>query len=668
MKKLFLALFTVVASLTLIACKTDKGGNVELKVAVNFDGTRFISYNQPQPYKALDGKEYTKGDLSPTWSKIGENLGIDFVDKGFELGKKNTDTQYQDAKVDGFKDMHLINGTGANITNDRKDFVNLAPYIESGKMPNLKAFLESQTTYESYLKASDGGIYYTPYLDGDKEVELGYLMRIDWTEKILDTTEAADTGTFPAGYTGLTNTTPHNPAALDTEILVAEKGGKTRTVNIKYTQNIITQLKTGPQTSKAYLDTFRNYISETRKGQGYEKLSHVFTGFDAGYLTDELVALMAVVKANPQLLEGRAQVEVYFPRETKGSRVRNLFRGLEMYGVRGAVSKNNWLYLDEEGNLNDSRNTQEGIGAINKLSDMYNDKLIFQNFQSFEGGNIRDALLNDANGFLTYDYNATQTAASTIAKAKEKNANYRFESILPPVNDWKGTGEYFHFTESVRSLKNEAWGITKAATGKELEKAIELVDYLYEPTEGANLFLYGPQEWRHATETVDYKGEAIPKFSDKALEEIKDPAKGKGNMINYLRDFVGATLPVGHVRSLGLELQTLTDQGKAGYDRVRNAISTNVLRLSGVYDGDDSGVWYNPVPNVFALTTAQENQIKQTKAEFDKYWGDNELYKIVHEGIRGDRKTAYDALFVHNGTAWWDSYIGFYQEAYNKIA
>ena len=33
------------------------------------------------------------------------------------------------------------------------------------------------------------------------------------------------------------------------------------------------------------------------------------------------------------------QVSIYFPREAKGNRVRNMFRGLEMYGVRGAVSK-----------------------------------------------------------------------------------------------------------------------------------------------------------------------------------------------------------------------------------------------------------------------------------------------------------------------------------------
>ena len=52
-------------------------------------------------------------------------------------------------------------------------------------MPNLRSFLDSQPTYEPYLTAVDGGMYYTPYLDGNGEIELGFLMRLDWTEKFL---------------------------------------------------------------------------------------------------------------------------------------------------------------------------------------------------------------------------------------------------------------------------------------------------------------------------------------------------------------------------------------------------------------------------------------------------------------------------------------------------
>ena len=40
------------------------------------------------------------------------------------------------------------------------------------------------------------------------------------------------------------------------------------------------------------MNAFRNHISSTYGEQGYEKLSHVFTGVDAAYDTDELIALM----------------------------------------------------------------------------------------------------------------------------------------------------------------------------------------------------------------------------------------------------------------------------------------------------------------------------------------------------------------------------------------
>lgn len=662
MKKLLLVLFTVFASLTLIACVEDElQENVELNVAINFDGNKFISYNQDNPYEGLDGKTYTNGDLLPVWAAIGENLNITFNDLGMELGKPNTATQFDDAKMDGFAGIDIINSTGANITSERNNFVDLKPYIDSGKMPNLKKFLDSQPTYEPYLTAEDGGMYYTPYLDGNEEVELGFLMRIDWTEKILDTEVAGDT--TPAK--GLANTTRFNPATLDTKIKVATANAGTREVTIKYTENIIDKLKALPQnaTGHDYLTTFRAYMNDVH-GDDYNKLSDVFVGLDAGYLTDELVALMAVVKSNPQMLRNKADVAVYFPREARGSRVRNFYRGLEMFGVRGAVSKNNWLYIDEDGNLHDSRFEEPTLEAFNRLNSFYEDGLIIQGFDNAgTSKNWRDELMPDADGFLIYDYNATQTAQYLIDAAKKIQPEYRFESILPPVNDWRGDGEYFHFTESVRMLKNEAWGITKqAATDPvKLERAIMLFDYLYDEEEGANLHLFGPEEWR-ATETMVYQGVEIPKFSDEALAQMQELTGG--NMINYLRMYVGATQPIGHVRSLGLELQTVSDQGMAGYERVRNAVEAGVLRLQGLYDKEDT--WYYPVPNVFPLSTAQENALREVKRDFDTYWGDANLHIMIQQGLTGDRLAAYRNLFIHNGEDWTSDYLEFHQEALPK--
>lgn len=658
MKKLYLVLFTIVASLALFACNDDAlKENVELDMAINFDGNKFISYNKDEAYLGLDGKEYKNGDLLPVWSAIGENLNITFNDVGKTLGKTNTNTQFEDAKIDGFAGIDIINSTGANITSERKNFVDLKPFIEAGKMPNLKKFLDSQPTYEPYLTAEDGGMYYTPYLDGNEEVELGFLMRIDWTQKILDTEVAGDS----TKAQGLENSVRFNPATLDKKITVAMPDAKTRQVSIKYTKNIIDRLKDLGEnaTGDQYLQEFRTYMEEVH-GADYDKLSDVFVGYDAGYLTDELVALMAVVKSNPQMLSGKASVSVYLPREAKGSRVRNFYRGLEMFGVRGAVSKNNWLYIDEAGKLNDSRFEETTIDAFNRLNSFYQDGLIIQNFDNAgTDKNWRDELLKVADGFLMYDYNASQTPQSIIDEAVKVDPDYRFESILPPVNDWRGTGEYFHFTESVRMLKNEAWGITKQAATDEtkLERAIMLFDYLYDEEEGANLHLFGPEAWRQGT--IDYQGGKIPAFHPQVLEEIQ--TLGKGNMTNYLREYVGATNPIGHVRSLGLELQILSEQGESGYNRVRNAVEAGVLRLLGLYDKDDT--WYYPVPNVFPLTTAQENDLKEVKGAFDTYWGDKQLHIIIKEGLYGGRLEAYNDLFKYEGESWVEDYLKYHQEA-----
>ncbi|HKL94880.1 MAG TPA: hypothetical protein VJ845_00475 [Haploplasma sp.] len=678
MKKSFLALLTVVAAFTLFACGGSKSDNVELNVAVNFDGTRFISYNKDATYTGLDGKTYSNGDLLPTWAKIGENLGIDFIDKGKEIGAKNTNEQFNNSLTDGFKGIDLINSTGANITTNRGHFLDLTPYINDGSMPNLKKFLNDQPLYESFMKAQDGGIYYTPYLDGNAEVENGFLMRIDWVQKLLDTTAAGDS-TVVGNI--LKKTTPANPATLETTLTVATANKGKTTVDVEYSKNIINILQDLGEsaTGAQYLNAFRTYMEDSREEGKYEKQSHIFVGLNSGYLVDEMVALMAVVKANPQLLRKANTVEVYLPREAKGSRVRNLFRGLEMYGVRGAVSKNNWLYTDAEGQLADSRLEQQGIDGVNRLNDLYKDGLILQNFDN--GGvnkNHRDDLLKQANGFMMYDYNATQTAQGIIDAAVKVDKDYNFQSVLPPVNDWNGDGKYFHFTESVRTLKNEAWGITKATAQDpdKLAKAIQLVDYLYqeEPAEGAEdagatLFLYGPKEWRHATKTFNYLGEEIPAFSDEAVKEIQELSGG--NMINYLREYVGATLPVGHVRSLGLELQTLSEQGKEGYDRVRNAVDAGVYRLAGLYEGTKDAPytpWYNTMPNIFALLLAEENELKESKKAFDDYWADKTLYELIEKGIRGDRLDAYNDLKNYDGSDWTVDYYKYYQKALDFVS
>ena len=79
--------------------------------------------------------------------------------------------------------------------------------------------------------------------------------------------------------------------------------------------------------------------------------------------------------------------------------------------------------------------------------------------------------------------------------------------------------------------------------------------------------------------TLAYGEETVYKLSDKFLAEMKDLAGG--NHINYLRQYVGATLPIGHIRSLGLEFQTLSEEGTLGIERINTAVKAGTLLLAG---------------------------------------------------------------------------------------
>lgn len=770
MKKKIFALFAFVfTALFMMACDDTKKEdiepfaddltkNVSITTAINFDGKRFITYNKDTEYKGLDGVVYKKGDLLPTWRVLGEALNIEFNDIGHTLGANSTDAQWEELQKNGFTTAHLVNSNGANITEEaitNDSFVNLKPWIDAGYMPNLKNFIDSHDTYKSYLTAEDGGIYYTPYLDGEDEIENSFLMRIDWVKDILSEKESTDT-------TAITKTISYEafmPETLNTKITVANVGENatgTREVTKNYSENIISQLKAlNNPTGKDYLTTFRNYMTTTYGSQYEGRLYDVFVGSDAVYDVDELVALMYVIKYNTSVLnQTRTEsatpltsenVAIYFPRESKGNRVQNIIRGLEMFGVRGVISKTQYLYFDKDGTLQDSRNSDEFIDAINRTNSLYNDGIILQNFWEKSGDkdvNHRDTKLkNEANGFLMFDYNQTSTTPGIIDKAQLSDTDYDFEMVLPPVNDWLGDGTYFHFTESTRSLKNEAWGITSAAAKDKnvLRRCITLLDSLYpaydkngnkiaedtdidkiqtEYTDGkgislANTHLFGPSEWLEHDEdgnivTVEYKGENIPQikiatyyeklsakpndsetrnwnYSDKnkayfatdgviMYDEDGNPNGGEfqsmsnGAIVDYLREYVGATLPVGHIRSLGVERETYTEQSNSGYDRVKLAIDTGTLKLAGICEEAKTNPWYRLVPNVFPLTKAESNALEAPMTELNSRFNVNSLYLLIKDGLKGDTLTTYQGIFKYKNDDYFNNlYLKYYRNAFARM-
>lgn len=640
---------------------------VTVNTAINYEG-RGITYKETNPYIALNGKTYNANDLMPVWETIGDMLNINFVDA------KQSDTtanQFNAYATAGFAGADVINGTSVLLSEYgvNGNFVDLSKYL--GYMPNLSKFLQENPSVRASMTSANGGIYYTPYFDGFGEIEQMYLMRIDWVQDLLDVASP----TFDAAaFTGAMTVQKFTPNTLDVDVTVANPDGTTRVVAKERTQNILDILaglttKTGATMATA----FRTYIQDVYGDQGYAKLSDVFVGTDAAYDTDEMVALMYVVKANPAFLTREfgtgsdtaatplSSVEVYFPRTAEDSRVRNLFRGLEMYGVRGAFSRYQWAYFNEQGIVEDARVKDFTLDAVDQLQRMYADGLIPTDIDRTDKYDYRANLLKGSNGFMTYDYNASSTPNGYITDAKKLDPTFRFEAILPPVVDWMGNGEYFHFSEGTRAVKAEAWGIPKHVETDpvKLARVLSLFDQLYDYSSNnsvGNVHLYGPAGWIDGT--VEYNGVEIPAISDEALAEMQTLTSG--NMINYLRRYVGATMPIGHIRSLGLEFQTLSPQGIAGIERINVAVQANTFRLAGVYQS--SNPWYQFVPTLFALTANETADI--ATLTYDDIWADAQLKKLVKYGFTGTNDTVTRETYLTTMVT--KNNVNTYEEIYKK--
>lgn len=707
MKKIFSFLTLLLLVVGLVACNTptppgpdpdpdpdpqgpDLTEKIDINVAINYAASNkvyTISYQQDNPYTGLDGIEYKKDDLLPVWRVIGEKANVNFKDVA-DKAANGTNAQYTNMLANGFKGVDLINGSGQNMGPDgqKGNFVNLAQYLD--KMPNLKKFLQENPSVKQSIADANGAIYFTPYFDGINELEHMFLARIDWIKDILDaeTTDAFDTTPVTLG----TSYKKETPDTATYTVKVANPDATTRNVTKSRTVNIIDQLRAvSNPTGKKLADVFRAYITSTYgANHGYAKLSDIFAGTDASYDTDELMALMYVIQANPQYIlretEGAVtSIELYFPREKSASRVRQMFRGLEMFGMRGVSSRNQWMYIDKDGEIYDVRggkDTEIFIDGINNLNNMVKDKLI-PNVSGFDTNNIREELLTGNTkrfGFLTYDYNASQTPQGQIDQGRAKDATLEFQAILPPVNDWLGTGEYFHFSESNRSVKNEAWGIPAhvATNQAKLDRILYIVDQMYNYTEAdsiGNIHLYGPLEWR-GEGTINYgDNETVYKLHPTKVlgpeGEIKKLAGG--TQINYLRYYLGATMPIGHVRSMGLEYQSLSEEGMKGIERINTAVKANVLRIAGKYQAeanDPNKAFYYLVPTFLPYNEVENGIISATT--FRNVVTDNALLALMNNGFSGSNDVMsaeqYRQLLVSENYSDEYGYQWAIQEAYKR--
>ena len=105
------------------------------------------------------------------------------------------------------------------------------------------------------------------------------------------------------------------------------------------------------------VNMLRTYIDQAYNGYYGTNRADLFIGQNAAWDADELVALLRCVVANPQTLNGTDSIQGLFSREDDNNQRRvDMFRfaGV-LFGVRGLESRQDYLYVGNDGKLHDAR-------------------------------------------------------------------------------------------------------------------------------------------------------------------------------------------------------------------------------------------------------------------------------------------------------------------------
>ncbi len=560
-----------------------------------------------------DGKTYNTGDLKPTWVRVEEVLGVKFEDK-YQGNSATNEFKYWKERL-GEVDMVSGNSAALNEFGEAGSLVNIAEYLD--QMPNFKAYLEANPIVRLSITGNTetGAIYFSPYFDGVNDIERMPLMRVDWVAKLLDgegefAAEASNT-TAAAVYT------PYMPTAgkITVDVVNAE-GTAVEQVTKDYDAagNIVAKMnEKGPMTGVEAVNMLRAYIDTAYNGYYGTQRSNLFVGQNAAWDADELVALLRCVVANPQTLNGTDSVQGLFSREDDNNQRRvDMFRFAgTLFGVRGMESRQDYLYVGTDGELHDARQDAVAYEALLRMNALTQEGLISKAFVDMSKESSSTYLENDT-GFMHYDYNQTQTILNETKLQADQGEKYM--AVMVPVARWfDGTDEngvYMRFTESWRSVKTDAWAISKPGVGDDANKlnaALALIDYAYS-NEGMILMSYGPDAFIKTNAdgsyvTFSFNGQQMPVIADATFAELWE--KASGNYTNYARQFLGSTLSF--AKSQAFEYQCTSNVGKEGAGYISTAIGLGTIKHPELALTENP--WYTSVPTVLPHTKVENDDI-----------------------------------------------------------
>ncbi len=411
-----------------------------------------------------DGKTYNSGDLKPTWVAVQDKLHVVFENK-YQGNGAAKEFDYWKEQLD---QVDVLSGTAAKLSENGEAglIVNIADYLDM--MPNFKAYLDQNPIVKLSITGNTdtGAIYFSPYFDGVDDIERMPLMRVDWVVKLLDG-EGAFEGEA-CNNTAEFVYQPYMPLSGKVEIETPTLDGTaTEIVTKDYDAagNIVALMnEKGTLSGVEAVNMLRDYIDKAYNGYYGTSRSNLFIGQNAAWDVDELVALLRCVVTNPQTLNGTDTVQGLFTREDGNNQRRvDMFRFAgTLFGVRGLESRQDYLYVDTDGELHDARQEVATYEALARMHSLVEEGLISQAFVNSEDVKTSNYLEKDL-GFMHYDYNQTQTLYNGTGILQDGE---KYMAVMVPVARWyDGTNEdgvYMRFTESWRSVKTDGWGISKA--------------------------------------------------------------------------------------------------------------------------------------------------------------------------------------------------------------
>ena len=721
--------------------KLDYAEGTELRMNVgyyNSDQTKAarMTYNSSELTTKVtlpDGKDYSSGSLKPAWQAMQDELKVKFTDV---FQNNNNEEQITLPKNDGtMNEYDLITSSAAAMTQNTDVLLNLEPYLDV--MPNYKHFLDSNPAlyYSLTSNTTNGDMYYAPYFDGFNDIEKYTLAEKNWLDDVLNASDedlAAVTTTFAGqgakkgsevdatkasvrSYMGTTgswevdSTDPDDVTKLvkakvdyDAALAAAKSanglgaaisaakgsaytGDSGNIVDIM--NDVITATK-GDVTGGELIKILQEYIdvAYTLGGEAYADRADVFNSISAAWDVDLMVAAMRCVVASPALIgEDVANIGNLYGlagRQPSTQRRTDLTAMAgELYGIRGMESRYEYLYIDDEGTIQDARLKAETFDLVDRMSEMVDEGLLYIGESNVQGA--RDTSKGPSPLFM-HDYSQTQTTTGYT------DETYNVSPIVNAVSRWDTDDDGSHetimrFTESWRSVKNTGFCVSKAAVANNPDKlsaVLAFIDYLFS-NDGQLIMTYGaqstngdtnPNGWWYADKATDvtleevaeqvegseqwtikaeyetdyfvykntvYKSmvdyvRAIPKLTTAnitlfeggevngfKLDGVVTNQTASYSYTNYARYIMGATFPIGN-KDQGFEYQCTAQCALDGAGIVSQALANGAIKHVTLSLAEGQSLWYMIAPTSLALDSNQQaNLTNDEQSMFTTYYFKN---------------------------------------------